>query len=112
MWRAWQNQSTSTVMPDLIRASINHQKSLAKGMDCRVTRLRKCFAGFSVLVRRSPGEGGSPAATNFAFAARRANQVRQRPGASRLAISVSTLTTGSQATVRLPSPDLVQEGAA
>ncbi len=47
--------------------------------------------------------------TNFSVAARRANQVTQRPGSSRLATSVSTLTTGSQATARLPVPDLIQE---
>jgi len=29
-------------------------------MDARVTRLRLRFAGSSVLVRRSRGEGGSP----------------------------------------------------
>src|SRR5260221_14447748 len=40
------------------------------------------------------------------------SQVTQRPGCSRFATSVSTLTTGSQATVGLRSPDdLVTKGA-
>src|SRR6202140_3169603 len=38
------------------------------------------------------------------------NQVTQRPGCSRFATSVSTLTTGSQAAARL-SPDRSHDGA-
>jgi hypothetical protein len=51
-------------LPGLTRQSINlRNKALPKEMDHRVTRLRQGFAGYSVLVRRSLSEGGSPAMT-------------------------------------------------
>jgi hypothetical protein len=40
------------------------QQRAKEHVDARVTRLRFSFAGSSVLVRRSLGEGGSPAMTN------------------------------------------------